>query len=125
MIEVQQFTDNQPTLKHAVVIHTTKFKHSFCMMVAGPSRSGMGRAFAARMLARQIFPTDWRRILEFCDRETNRPYGHVILDSSTPVKYETIVQQYYNLLNPYDEQLLKARQSVTDALNEPNASAFG
>ena len=85
----------------------------------------MGRASAARTLARQILPTDWRRFLEFYERETNRPYGNVILDQSTPVKYETIVQQYYNLLNPYDEQLLKARQSVTDALNEPNASAFG
>ena len=32
------------------------------------------------ILARQIFPSDWRRFLEYYKEETSAPYGNVILD---------------------------------------------
>ena len=33
-----------------------------------------------RILARQIFPSDWRSFLKYYEDETNKAYGHVILD---------------------------------------------
>ena len=32
------------------------------------------------VLARQIFPSDWRQFLEYYKKETSVPFGHVILD---------------------------------------------
>ena len=37
-----------------------------------------------RILARQIFPTDWDEFLKYYEEETNKEYGHVILDFHPP-----------------------------------------
>ena len=48
-----------------------------------------------RTLAMQIFPTDWRKFLKYYEEETNKEYGHVILDlhPHTP-SHERIVKSY-------------------------------
>ena len=46
-------------------------------------------------LARQIFPIDWRRFLQYFEEQTSKPYRHVILDFHplTPIS-QPIVKDY-------------------------------
>ena len=48
-----------------------------------------------RILARQIFPSDWRSFLKYYEDETNKAYGHVILDfHPTTHNDDRIVKMY-------------------------------
>ena len=89
-----------------------------------------------RTLAMQVFPTDWRNFLKYYEEETNKEYGHVILDLHPHTRsHERIVKSYtpgsepsakpvlnqqFNLMNPYGAQLAKLQEKINDLMQNPS-----
>ena len=84
----------------------------------------------------QVFPTDWRNFLKYCEEETNKEYGHVILDlhphtrsherivksytSGSEPSAKPVLNQQFNLMNPYGAQLAKLQEKINDLMQNPS-----
>ena len=91
-----------------------------------------------RTLAMQIFPTDWRNFLKYYEEETNKQYGHVILDlhphtrsherivksfpSGSGPSSKPLLNQQFNLMNPYGVRAAKIQEKINELMQNPSIS---
>ena len=65
-----------------------------------------------RILARQIFPTDWNEFLKYYEDETNKEYGHVILDFHPQTRNEDRIVKFYQTEKNISKGEYAAKQQI-------------